>query len=66
VYEKYHSAYEPVIVCNRKQGHYSGSKICKMMTLNEIHYSHYKSMVCVWELFKVKPTTDHKVDVAGL
>jgi hypothetical protein len=33
-----HSASEPVIICNRKQGHYSDRRICEMMTLNEIHY----------------------------
>jgi hypothetical protein len=33
------STYELVIICNRKQGHYSDHRICEMMTLNEIHYN---------------------------
>jgi hypothetical protein len=33
------SAYVPVIFCNRKQGHYNNRRLCKMMTLNEIHYN---------------------------
>jgi hypothetical protein len=36
---KHHSAYGPVIICNCKQGYYSDRRICKMMTLNEIHYN---------------------------
>ena len=28
-----------VIICNRKQGHYSDRRICKMVTLNEIRYN---------------------------
>jgi hypothetical protein len=31
--------YEPVIICNLKQGHYSHRRICEMMTLNEIYYN---------------------------
>ena len=27
-----------MIICNRKQGHYSDRRICEMMTLNEIRY----------------------------
>jgi hypothetical protein len=38
-YETIHSAYKPVIICNRKQGHYSDRSICKIMNLNEIHYN---------------------------
>jgi hypothetical protein len=36
-YETNHSVYGPVINCNRKQDHYSDRRICKMMTLYEIH-----------------------------
>ena len=39
LYETNHSAYGPVIICNRKQGHYNDRRICEMMTLNEIHYN---------------------------
>jgi hypothetical protein len=50
-YETNHSAYGPVIICNRKQGYYTGHRICKMMTLNEIHYIHptsyHLSVVCL-------------------
>jgi hypothetical protein len=28
-----------VIICDRKQGHYSDRRICEMVTLNEIHYN---------------------------
>jgi hypothetical protein len=35
-YETNHPAYGPVIICNRKQGHYCDRRICEMMTLNEI------------------------------
>ena len=27
-----------MIICNRKQGHYSDRRICEIMTLNEIRY----------------------------
>jgi hypothetical protein len=39
MYETHHPAYKPVIICNRKQGHYNDHKICEIMTLNEIHYN---------------------------
>jgi hypothetical protein len=39
LYETNHSAYVPVIICNRKQCHYNDRRICEMMTLNEIHYN---------------------------
>jgi hypothetical protein len=29
----------PVIICNRKQGHYNDRRIFELMTLNEIHYN---------------------------
>jgi hypothetical protein len=38
-YETNHSAYEPVIICNRKQAHCSDGRNCEMMTLNDIHYN---------------------------
>ena len=28
-----------VIICNRKQGHYSDRRICEMMILNKIRYN---------------------------
>ena len=28
-----------MVICNRKQGHYSDRRICEMMTLNEIRYN---------------------------
>ena len=28
-----------MIICNRKQGHYSDRRTCEMMTLNEIRYN---------------------------
>ena len=31
--------YDLVIICNRKQGHYSDRRICETMTLNEICYN---------------------------
>ena len=41
----------PVIICNRKQGHYNDRRICEMMTLNEIHYnlatSTFLKVVCL-------------------
>jgi hypothetical protein len=50
-YETNHSAYEPVIIRNSKQGHYSDRRICEMITLNEIHYnpakSTFLSVVCL-------------------
>jgi hypothetical protein len=36
LYETSHTAYVPVIICNRTQGHYNYRRICEMMTLNEI------------------------------
>jgi hypothetical protein len=39
LYETSHSAYVPVMICNRKQSHYNDRRICEMMTLNEIHYN---------------------------
>ena len=33
------SQHDLVIICNRKQGHYSDRRICEMMTLNEIRYN---------------------------
>ena len=38
-YETNQSTYLLVIICNRKQGHYSDRRICEMMTLNEIRYN---------------------------
>ena len=38
-YETNQSTYDLVIICNRKQGHYSDRRICEMMTLNEIRYN---------------------------
>jgi hypothetical protein len=31
-YETNYSAHGPVIICNRKQSHYSDRRICEMMT----------------------------------
>jgi hypothetical protein len=31
--------YRPVIICNQHQGYCSDRIICKMMTLNKIHYN---------------------------
>jgi hypothetical protein len=50
--KQHYSEYGSVIICNRKQGHYSDPIICKEMTLNEIHYNNpaistYLSVV--WE-----------------
>ena len=39
MYETNQSTYDLVIICNRKQGHYSDRRICEMMTLNEIRYN---------------------------
>ena len=38
LYETNHSAYVPVIICNRKQGHYNDCRICEMI-LNDINYN---------------------------
>jgi hypothetical protein len=50
-YETNHSAYGPVVTCNRKQGHYSDSRIGEKMALNENHCnpatSTYLSEVCL-------------------
>jgi hypothetical protein len=39
LYETNNPAYGPVVICNRKQGHYSDRRICEMVILNEIHYN---------------------------
>jgi hypothetical protein len=39
-YETNHSAYKPMIVCNRKQRYYSDRRICEIMILNEMHSLH--------------------------
>ena len=38
-YETNQSTYDLVIICNRKQGHYSDHRICEIMTLNETRYN---------------------------
>jgi hypothetical protein len=52
-WETNHSAYGPVIMCNRKQGYYSDCRIRKMMTLNNIHYNSATSTFFnSWPLFE--------------
>jgi hypothetical protein len=38
-YETYHSANEPLQICNSKQNYYSDVTISKIMTLNKIRYN---------------------------
>jgi hypothetical protein len=47
---KHHSAYKPVIICNRKQGHYSDRRMCEMIIL-KIHYNPATStfLSVVWQ-----------------
>jgi hypothetical protein len=50
-YEMNHSAYVPVVICYRKQGHYSNRRICEMVILDEFHYNpaniNFLSVLCL-------------------
>jgi hypothetical protein len=49
-HETNHSTHRTLVTGNRKQGHRGDCRICKIMTLNEIHCNHvastYLSIVC--------------------
>jgi hypothetical protein len=49
LYETSHSAYVPVIICKRTQGHYNDSRICGMMSLMYPMYNdHIYHLVNGW------------------
>jgi hypothetical protein len=45
-YETSHSAYEPMIICNRKQYHYRYRRNYNIITFNEFHYNPATSTFC--------------------
>ena len=48
-----------MIICNRKQGHYSDRRICVMMTLNDIRYNPATSTCLLVVDFALKSPHTH-------
>jgi hypothetical protein len=55
-----------VILCNRIQGQYSDRRICKIMTLNEIHYNLFcNRFSSFWKVFIRKTCSRLCIESAG-
>ena len=53
--------YDLVIICNRKQGHYSDRRICEMMTSNEIRYNPATSTLLLEDGLALKSSHTHSM-----